>query len=225
MDILKLYDNLTIRSLIQLIPTFGGIVDLNAMNQIEAAKKKRLKIFFDKIGSSEIKLTEELIQNESYLFNYVNTVKAVVNTRRIEKITFFSNLFIYGTNNYKIFETDEYDEFLKIIDELSFTEIELLFEFKKLEDEQPINDGKNTRYDKLRRNIEFFSSFGTKFTEKCNFDRYDLDSVFIRIERTGCFYIPRKAYNDYQPNSGCTTHIFDKIYNIILDRKSEKQDQ
>ena len=145
MDILKLYDNLTIRSLIQLIPTFGGIVDLNAMNQIEAAKKKRLKIFFDKIGSSEIKLTDELIQNESYLFNYVNTVKAVVNTRRIEKITFFSNLFIYGTNNYKIFETDEYDEFLKIIDELSLTEIELLFEFKKLEDEQPINDGKNTR--------------------------------------------------------------------------------
>ncbi|WP_294324708.1 hypothetical protein [uncultured Chryseobacterium sp.] len=212
----KEYNTPLVRTLIKLIPIVGSFLDLTISNEFEKAKIKRLRSFFSKLENGNLDLTDEIINNDQFLYCYFKTINSVIFTKRTEKIEYFSNLFKNAIIQSEIFISDEYEELLKILDELSYSEIDLLLRFKKMEDNQEVKEGSNTRYEKLERNKKFFHDFGEEITKETDFDRHDLDTIYIRIERTGCMYIPRMEPNNLSPYSACTTHIFNKLFKFIM---------
>ncbi len=92
-DLMNLYDQPVIRSLIQLIPCgVGSAFDFFIMNKIQDIRKERLRTFFDELGSGEIELTNNLIESEDFLHCYFATLRAALNTRRREKVRMFAGL-------------------------------------------------------------------------------------------------------------------------------------
>ena len=143
-DLMNLYEQPESRSLIQLIPAgIGSALDVALINKIQEIRKDRLKSFFDELGTGEIELTKNLIESEDFLHCYFSTIKAAINTRIREKIKMFARLLKSSTLPNLIANTDEYEEHLKILDDLSFKELRILILLDKYESRYPKNEVEN----------------------------------------------------------------------------------
>ncbi|MBU1667582.1 hypothetical protein KKC13_04130 [bacterium] len=177
-------------------------------------RRNRLKTFFDELSTGKIELTEDVIRNSDFLHCYFSTVKAVLNTNRYEKIKYFARLLNNTLDHSTISNTDEYESYLKILDDLSLHEIYILMILRKYELKYPIGNEEIMR-NRLRENNKIWQEFSEEVIDKFKIIKGELNPILIRIERTGCFYYPRVQANDTKPNSGMTTSLFHKLISII----------
>ena len=183
-DLMNLYDQPEIRSLIQLIPAgIGSALDVALISKIQEIRKDRLKSFFDELGAGKIKLTKNLIESEDFLHCYFSTIKAAINTRRREKIKMFARLLKSSTLPNLIANTDEYEEHLKILDDLSFKELRILILLDKYESRYPKNEGEND----WQRADRFWKNFIDELMKKFGISKEENHAVLIRISRSGCY--------------------------------------
>lgn len=212
--LLKFYDNPVLRSLIQIIP-LGSSADIWAMKIIENIRIQRLKTFFNQLETGQITLTKKIIESEDFLQKYFSTIRIVLNTSRREKIKLFGNLFKHSTKDNVTVLEEEYEYFLKILDELTFQEIEILSILNHLESKT--NPTHNQRNAILNANKEIWEEFKEIMMTKFQIDSNSLDSVLIRIERTGCLYLPRVMANDLRSYAAMTTDIYKKLKECIKE--------
>jgi hypothetical protein len=215
-DLFVLYDNPILRSLLRLIPGgIGSAADVYIMDTIIKYRHERLRTFFDELGNGTIELTEDLINTEDFLHCYFNTIKAVLNSRRREKIIFFARLLKKATSNRLIQTPDEYEYYLSILDELSYTEIEVLQLLRDYEMKYPVESAYNL--DRLRENKKFWNDFLSDISSKFNLKKEDAGGILIRIERTGCIHYSRNKANDLTGTFGYITAVFKKITELITE--------
>ena len=86
-----------------------------------------------------------------------------------------------------------------------------------LNDENIKSDKEFDKHSKLNNNQIFWREFEKVMSDKFNVTRDGLDEVLIRIERTGCLYIPRISSTDYRPYCAITTKIFSDLLKYISD--------
>lgn len=216
--LIKYYNNKYIRSLIQLVPFgVGSAIDVYIQESIDQIQKDRLETFFDQLESGQIELTKDIIKSEDFLHNYFSTVRIVLNTRRREKITLIGKLFNTVVNQGLINADDEsYEKFLKILDELSFMDIEILKILKDLE-EKKTKPKRDDKWAKLEANQNIWDEFGGIILNRFGIDSNSLDETLIRIERTGCLYLPRIKVRDLSRYCAITTNLFDELLKLIVD--------
>ncbi len=219
-DLLKLYDNKYVRSLVQLVPAgFGSAIDIYLKETIDKIQKERLETFFNQLENGQIELTDDVIKSEDFLHNYFSTIRIVLNTRRRKKIALIGNLFNSAIRKGIINSPDEsYEKYLKILDELSFFELEILKILKNLEDNKTTFKKGDNKWSKLETNQEIWKEFENIMADQFKIERDALDESLIRIERTGCLYLPRISAHDYRPYCAITTSIFDELLNVIIDK-------
>ncbi len=124
-------------------PNFGllGAVEQIIVTAYNNAQKKRVKLFFEQLGKGEIQLSESVIQEEEFLYFFTSTLKAVIRSRREEKIQFLSTLFLRTLETSSFEQSDLYEHYLSIVDELTLTELillKMLYEVCKNESEDKI---------------------------------------------------------------------------------------
>src|SRR5438105_2632604 len=110
--------NEVLRLLVKLIP-YGSIIDNKLVNFYTKEKEKRLKAFYDELASGKIELSEELVQSEDFLHKYYVTLKAALETKRFEKIRYFAKLLKNCQSTLLNQETDYYEDFVKVLDDLT----------------------------------------------------------------------------------------------------------
>jgi hypothetical protein len=122
-----------LRALVRLVPyalpyvgPAAEALETLLVNKLNQIRSERLRAFFDELGAGEVLLTEELIQSEDFLHKYFATLRAALDTRRREKIRVFARMLVASHRHGSFADTDEYEEFLGIVDELSFPELQLL---------------------------------------------------------------------------------------------------
>lgn len=130
------------KALLQLLPSWGA-ADTLLQQRADEIKQERLKTFFDELKNGECELTEELIESEDFLHCYFITVKAALNTRRREKIKMFARLLRSVTNSSVLSSIDDYEDYLSILDELSFRELQVLSILDRYEKEYSVEEDKN----------------------------------------------------------------------------------
>ncbi len=187
-NLLDLYDEKpVIKSLIQLlIPSkIATIVDNFLTPIIQKMHKERTKTFFDELATGKIILTHELIQSEEFLHCYFATAKAAQKTYRREKIKCFSRLLKSSTLPDTFSSIDEYEEFLGVLDELSYREILILSTLYRYETRMPLS----AKYDEYRRAKYFWKDFIDEIIEnnKIGIREDEIHSILTRMSRTGCY--------------------------------------
>jgi len=122
--------NPTIRALISVlgIATFGAVsvADAALMAKIQNIRGDRARTFFDELAKEDVKLTPEVIESEDFLHCYFATVKVVLNTKRMEKISMFACLLKSYTLPELFSDTDKYEEYLQALDGLGNIHIAVL---------------------------------------------------------------------------------------------------
>jgi hypothetical protein len=219
-------DNPLMRALVALaglIPV-ASVVDAAVVAQWEKAKKERFRILLDKLSQDEEHLTEELIQQEDFIYAFISVARSSILTRQREKIRLFAQLLTNACRRKKL-DSDEFEENLKILDELSLRELKLLLLFKKHEDrlseraQKQTGDHRRSQWDALANDAE----------SELGISREHLSSTLSRLARTG-LYEPLQgvtfASNDTL-GSGNTTPKFIEFLKWILDEdtnlKSDKK--
>lgn len=216
-SILEEYKNNTVvRGLIQLVP-FGGLIDNVVTTGYNNILVDRAKTFYDELNSGEIILTPELIENEDFLHAYFSTLKAALYSRQRSKIRFFSRLLRNGLSDQKINNANEYEDYLKILDELSYREIYILYVLYQCEISTPQLESEND----LQRSSKFWNAFLQQVSTDLSIDTNEVPGLINRLSRTGCYIEFTGGYLGYGGGQGKTTGIFHKLMDLL---KIEKED-
>ena len=180
--------NPLIRGLIQLVPCgIGSAIDVAFMIKIENMQRERFWVFFDELAKGSRDLTESMVQEEDFLHAYFCTLKAAINTRRKEKIRLFARLLLSATIE-KSLSDDTYEEFLDILDGISFRELHILLLLKYYEDSHPreiIENG--VMENDMQRANRYWDSFEKEVEYKLGLNTEELKSALNRLRRTGFF--------------------------------------
>lgn len=133
----------------------GGSLDTLLNARAEEIAEERTKEFFDELSEGSLELTKEIIQSEDFIHCWVITAKVAVNTRRREKIRLFARLLKSSFLSDTSVTTDEYEEYLSILDELSYRELLVLSILERYEREFPPSENEN----ELQKANQFWGEF------------------------------------------------------------------
>ncbi len=211
--ILQYYDNRVIRALIQLVPLgIGSAIDVVLIRTLENIREERARAFFDELSSGNMFVNESLLESKDFLHSYFATIKMALNSRRREKIQFFARLLkssIIGEGPQNI---DEYEDFLKILDELSYRELQALAimdEFSSFPRTAEHND--------LIWTNTFWHKFINRLETELKIPPEESSDFMNRISRTGCYEMFTGSYFDYIGGKGKLTPTYQRLKQYIME--------
>jgi len=204
--------NPVIRGLIQLIPFgIGSGIDVTLVTTIQNIRADRVKTFFDQLEVNDAELSPELLKSEDFLHCYFATVNAALNTKRREKIRLFAQLLSSAVFTNLFDHSDEYEEYLSILDELTFRELMILNILHRYEEATPFNQNEND----LQRANRFWEQFIGEVETELQIPRNEIDSLLTRLNRTGCYETFTGTYLDYTGGKGKLTPLYYRLKSLV----------
>ena len=207
----KYEDNRVIRALIQLVPFgIGGAIDVVLTKTLENIKEERLVAFFDELATGDVVVDEKLLECEDFLHAYYATTKYALNSRRREKIRMFARLLKSSITESEISDVDEYEDILKILDELSYRELlalKVLDEYSSTPRIEEQND--------LQWTEQFWNEFEQRLSNELRIPKNQVTDFMNRIGRTGCYELFTGMYWDYTGGKGKLTSTYHRLKKFI----------
>ena len=210
-ELVDRYDKVGIRTLIQLLPFgIGSAIDAMMSKVIVENQRLRVREFFDVLNSGTTEITPEMIQDDQFLHCYFATIRAAIYTKRIEKVRWLAKLLESAISLPVEDRTgDDYDYLLKILDDLTHDEIQLLLRIRA--EEIKHRGGTWTPTMTPRGNKAFWLDFRRQLAADLNISESKLDQRLVRIERTGCIWLTRPGGNELGPQYAVTTETFKEL--------------
>lgn len=216
-----------IRALVQLIPFgIGSAADVALTSALIRIREDRARTFFDELAKGKIALTQEQITNEDFLHAYFATARAALNTRRREKVKVLGRLFANYCKAERHTDTDNYEELLAIIDDLTLRELHALLILRESESYTALLPGEN----RLQRATRFWNSFLSRIETEVGVSKSETPGFLQRLNRTGLYQTFVGGMWDYEGDKGCTTANFENLLKFLQiqnadDFRSETSDQ
>jgi hypothetical protein len=112
-----------IRALAQLIPCgIGSASDAYLSVKAKQIRESRLRTFFDELAKNHILLTKEVVETDDFLHCFFIATGAVTKAHREEKIHRFARLLKSSVRERGPRNTDDFEELIGALDDLSETE-------------------------------------------------------------------------------------------------------
>lgn len=175
-------------------------------------RSKKWEILAEEFDQWE-SIGEELLKNQEFLHCFRRVIHATERTQNETKIRYFARLLKATTDTEIISSVEEYEEFLDIIESLSFRELTVLSVLDKYESRFPMKNGEN----EFQRCLHFWDIMVDELVEKFKIPREEVDSIFIRTTRSGCYKLFRGAYaaGDTE-GKGTLMPIFHRLKQVIM---------
>lgn len=207
----KYENNRVIRGLIQLVPFgIGGALDVVLTKTLDNIREERAAAFFDELAKGNVVVDERLLESEDFLHAYFATTRYALNSRRREKITMFARLLKSSLTENNIANIDEYEDFLKILDELSYRELlalKILDEYSSTPRTEEQND--------LQWTNQFWDEFEQRLAKGLNIPTNQVADFMNRIARTGCYEMFTGGYWDYTDGKGKLTPTYHQLKKFV----------
>ncbi len=201
---------------VQLIPMVGGSLDTLIKSGMDALAAKRAKIFFSELQKYN-PINEELLLSEDYLHFLTQSLKSAVQTKQEEKIRMFARVLRNSYEKDSISDTGELEDFIKILDELSFREIQILHMLDAYSD-TPRNGEKND----FKWTSLYWDKFEARLTNELNISQSEVSDIMNRIVRTGCFETYTGRYLNGETKYGKLTNTYFRLKRVIYDFDDDK---
>lgn len=199
---------MTIINLMKSIPILGDLLD-NTIDIILSSFQQKKRDEFIDIILKKANITKVMVNDVDFIMEFAKTLEAVNKVTVNEKVKYFAYLF---SNSYCInekIETDEYDEYLRILEDLSLREIQYLCFLKEFE---LINNSNGNR-DKYSK---YWYRFMDKFSVDFGLNKYDSYAIYKRLIRSGLVDKSIK-YNGSIEKSGQSEYESDYNISFIED--------
>ncbi len=211
----KYENNVVIRSLIQLVPLgFGSAIDVALTKTLDKIKQERATTFFDELAEGGIVVNESLLESEDFLHAYFATTRYALNSRRREKIEMFARLLKNSLTENDISNIDEYEDFLKILDELSYRELLAL----NILDEYGTTPRTDEQND-LQWSNQFWTQFKMRLALDLNISENQVPDFMNRVARTGCYESFSGIWTDSEIGQGRLTPTYHRLKKFIGSRQ------
>ena len=203
------------------LPSAVTVVGIELLETaLKERQERQLKTFFDKLNEGKITLDKETIANKEFLHRYFITLRTVLKTNRDEKIKVLADFFINrGSRNLDGSHTDIYEEYLGIIDELSYRELLILRTLEEFEKRLIGSSDGNIENGKLQKMIKYWAKFKntvSAFTEGSTL----VPALMKRLERSGLFQIVEtiSTIGDTEnANRGFLTNLYYDLKNDLTN--------
>lgn len=212
-----------LRGLIQLVPFgIGAAVDVALVTIIENIREDRAREYYDRFAKDDVLLTPKIIESEDFVHAYISTTRAALNTRRREKIHYFANLLISYVSSSEIHTIDEYEEYLSILDDMSYRELGILAVLSQYEKEYDQADENGSD-----RSVHLWNRFSSEVCLMFSIPTGELSSIMTRLNRTG-LYTTFTGYSSVAENNlsyigriGELTPLYRKFEKLIRSKDDE----
>lgn len=217
--LLQLYEgNRVIRSLVQLVPLgIGSAVDVALVQTVQKIRIERARTFFDEFVRGNTSIDDALLKSEDFLHCYTLTASLALNSRRKEKIRMFARLLKSSLVASGPSGTDEYEDFLHILDDLSYREIQALKILDELSSDVPRNDDQND----LQWIRVFWDEFEDQLCRHLNIPKEEIADFMLRIARTGCYATLTGTYWESTGAKGVLTPTYRRLKGFIAARETD----
>jgi len=159
-------------------------------------------------------LQEKALEDEQFLHCFGQVIYAIERTQNQSKIQYFARLLKAELEQPLLLSVDEYEEFLGIIEDLSYRELIVLSVLDKYETRYPVQEGEN----EYQRCLRFWEKMSDELVSDYQIPRNEIDSLFIRTTRSGCYKLFRGAYYAGDTvGKGTLMPMFHRLKQIILD--------
>ena len=160
----------TIFSVIKSVPIIGDLIDSSIEYTLTEFQQKKRDQLLEIILSSDIHITSEAVNDVEFIVNFAKTLGVVNKLATNDKVKYFANLLknTYFMNN--SINADTYDEYLNILEDISFREIQYLCYL--------YNYSKD-------KNIKRWGSFKESFSKNFSIDKKLIYPIYYRLKRTG----------------------------------------
>lgn len=161
-------------SLMKEMPFIGDLIDDSLESVLSDFQSKKQQKLLEVIGQASLgTVTSDMVNDVEFIMGFAKIKNAVDKLSNGDKVKFYGNLLVNGYLNDKDkISVDEFDEYLELINSLSYRELEYLSFFKEFSNEY-----------KGRLVYQNWRKFCAEFRKK--FPNRDVDSVFKRLQRTG----------------------------------------
>jgi len=145
------------------------------------------------------------------------TVEATMRTSRREKIRWFARLLLAGVGERPRLDlANEHEDFLKILDDLSYRELGILATLAKFEQTYPMAEGETSA---LQRGNRFWEEFEREACASFTIPQAEFSGLLARLNRTGTYETFTGAVYGYSGGRGNLTPLYYRLASIIsLDR-------
>ncbi len=193
------------------VGTIGTGVDTYVNNYLKVEQEKRL-VQVCEIIISDNNITTDMVQGVKEIMSFAKMFDVVRKLITNDKLNFivklYKNLIIQDERNY-----NEFEEYLRRLDELSFRELEILYELDTLdliiEDLRIKDQDENGSFDEeyyhshVKEIESKWKEFQSIVEQKFKIDSLDLEGYMLGISRTGfcvkfnAFHMPIKTNSIY----------------------------
>ena len=177
-----------------------SVVDAYLAAAIQDMREERFRTLLEELANGTAFLTDEVIRDHGFLHAWLCTARAALNTRRKEKIKLFARLLLGAVREHR-FDSDECEEYLSILDDLSLRELQILLSLKGFEESprsQNVVGGKIVPVNSFHHTQVFWDEFAGDAGERCAVPRDQLVAVLTRLARTGLVEPITGARYDYR---------------------------
>lgn len=202
---------------IKTIPIIGNMIDSSMNKIIEEFQNKKEQELIEVILKDNHSITSEMVNDVEFIVSYAKTREVVLRLATNDKVKYFGNLIRNGYLSGEHIGSSEFEEYLTILSNMSYREIQCLLAYKQFCDEKDKEVKIENRWH--------------QFVKDCKMP-YDLDSesmynLFQRIKNTGFIY------ESYASESGeveddtvdelvvegqgfVISQIFNRFYDMVL---------
>lgn len=115
----------TVKALIKFTPLTDYFHSLIS-DRVKEIRFERTRQFFSELGDGKVEIDEGTIESEDFTYAFFQCYKYAINSRRAEKVHLFARLLKAGIKNGLEDNYDEFEEYSKNLDQLSYREITVL---------------------------------------------------------------------------------------------------
>lgn len=208
---------------IRSVPVVGDMIDSSMDKVIHDFQQKKENELIDIILKDRNMITSEMVNDVEFIVNYNRTLEAVRRLATNDKVKFFGNLIRNGYLSGEHITCSEFEEYLDILNTLSYREIQCLVDYMLYCKEK-------TKNKKIQYNA--WAYFRKDYAKKMKISESELWSIFTRIKRTG--FIEEEfetesgdvdkednTFNSLQVESNgyCIDSSFLRFYDMVLKQE------
>lgn len=192
----------TILSVLKSIPVFGELID-NAIDiSLSDFQQRKRDELLEIILSDSDRITSDMVNDVEFIMNFGKTLEAVNRLATNDKVVYFASLLKNSYFTEDKIKNDEFEEYLGVLSELSFREINLLIEYIK-------------RFKKIdiKEKDEELEIFYNEILDKLNITKEETVCILERLQsKQLCIFSEGFNTGKYW----CTTLYYDRIAERII---------